>query len=295
MISEEQLKIWSNKGAVTKSINAHESIRTALMADGSPVKGRDIDFYLQGSYKNDTNVRKDSDVDVVVQLNDVFGKDLSNLSGEEQTRFKASYSDATYTYWNFRADVLKALTAYFGANKIRAGNKSVKLAGDSNRVNADVVPCLQYRKYKHFVSLTDQAYVEGMKFYTQSEKRLIINYPKIHYENGCRKNSPEQTSGWFKATVRVFKNARSKLVDTGKISESLAPSYFIECLIYNVPNSRFGNSWQSTYYGVLAWLAKADFSNFVCQNEQTKLFGDTPEHWNARSAQLLVKELLELE
>ncbi|MCW4018290.1 MAG: nucleotidyltransferase [Candidatus Bathyarchaeota archaeon] len=295
VLSEAQLQTWSNKGTVTKSINAHESIRTALMADDSPVKGRNIDFYLQGSYKNDTNVRKDSDVDVVVQLNDVFYHDISNLSAEQQALFKASYSGATYNYWDFRADVLKALTDYFGSDKVKAGNKSFKLTGDSNRVNADVVPCLQFRKYKRFLNSTDQDFVEGMLFFTQSEKREIINYPKIHYKNGCRKNSPEQTTGWFKETVRVLKNARSKLVDDCKISANISPSYFIECLTYNVPNSKFGKNWQSTYYSVLNWLAEADFTNFVSQNEQTWLFGDTPEQWRVKNAQTLVKELLELE
>lgn len=187
-----------------------------------------------------------------------------------------------------------ALTNYYGANKVKAGNKSFKLAGDTNRVNADVVPCLEYRKYTRFRSLNDQAYVEGMLFFTQSEKRQIVNYPKAHYENGCKKNSPEQTSGWFKATVRLLKNARTKLVDDRIIAESLAPSYFIECLTYNVPNNKFGSSWQSTYYNVLNWLAQADFNGFVCQSEQTYLFGNSPEQWNITDAKTLVTKLLGL-
>jgi hypothetical protein len=294
VLSETQLQTWSNKGAVTTSINAHESIRTALLSDNSPIKGRKMDFYLQGSYKNDTNVRGDSDVDVVIQLNDVWYSDTSRLSDEQRNLYRASFPDATYNYWTFRADVLKALIDYYGATKVNAGNKSFKLAGDTNRVNADVVPCVQYRRYKRFLNENDQDYVEGMLFFTQSEQRQIINYPKQHYDNGCSKNSPDQTSGWFKASVRVLKNARSKLVEDKAIPESLAPSYFIECLTYNVPTDKFGGSWQSTYYSVLNWLAKADFSSFVCQSEQTYLFGDTPEQWNITDAKTLVTKLLEL-
>ncbi|MCW4005261.1 MAG: nucleotidyltransferase [Candidatus Bathyarchaeota archaeon] len=292
VLSEAQLQTWSNKGAVTTSINAHQSIRTALLSDNSPIKGRTMDFYLQGSYKNDTNVRGDSDVDVVIQLDDVFYSDTSQLNDEQRNLHRAAFPDAAYNYWNFRADVLKALTDYYGIAKIRAGNKSIKLAGDTNRVNADVVPCVQYRRYKRFQNITDQDYVEGMLFFTQSEQRQIINYPKKHYENGCTKS--DKTDGWFKQTVRVLKNARSKLVDDGIIAENLAPSYFVECLTYNVPNAMFGGNWQSTYYNSLNWLAKADFNNFACQSEQTYLFGTSPEQWNITNAKILVEKLLAL-
>ena len=165
VLSETQLQTWSNKGALTKSINAHESIRTALLSENSPIKGKNMDFYLQGSYKNDTNVRGDSDVDVVIQLNDSWYRDISLLNDDQQNLHKSSFVDATYTFWNFRADVLKALTDYFGTDKIKAGNKSIKFAGDATRLNADVVPCFQYRRYKRFQSLSDQTYVEGMTFF----------------------------------------------------------------------------------------------------------------------------------
>ena len=292
VLSEGQLQTWSNIGAVTKSINAHESVRTALLSDSSPIKGRKMDFYLQGSYKNHTNVRGDSDVDVVIQLQDVFYRDISRLNPEQQALYLKTYTNGNYDYWNFRADVLKALTDYYGVTKVRAGNKSFKLAGDTNRVDADVVPCFEYRRYKRFQSLESQDYEEGMLFFTQSEKWQIINYPKQHYTNGCKKS--DQTSGLFKATVRMLKNARLKLVENRMIAEGFAPSYFIECLTYNVPNNKFGSSWQSTYYNVLNWLAQADFSSFVCQSEQTYLFGNSPEQWNITDAKTLVTKLLSL-
>lgn len=294
VLSETQLETWSNKGAVTRLINAHESIRTVLLSDNSPLKGRKMDFYLQGSYKNNTNVRADSDVDVIIQLNDVWYRDISLLSGEQQKAYNASVIDAKYNYWDFRADVLKALTNHYGTTKVKAGNKSIKLDGDAYRVNADVVPCIQYRKYKSFQSLTNQDYVEGMTFFTQSEQRQIINYPKKHYENGCNKNSPDNTNGWFKPTVRMLKNARSKLVDNNIIQEKLVPSYFIECMVYNVPKTKFGQNWKSTYYNVLNWLSEEDFTKFVCPNEQTLLFGNSPEQWEIPTAKNLVKKLLEL-
>jgi hypothetical protein len=294
VVSETQLQTWSRPGAVTTSINAHESIRKVLLSENSPIKGKQMEFFLQGSYKNDTNIRGDSDVDVVIQLNEPYYSDTSSLPYDQLNLYNATHNNATYNYWNFRADVLKTLTDYYGT-KVKAGNKSIKLAGDSSRVNADVVPCVQFRKYKRFFSLDNEDYAEGMLFFTQSEQRQIINYPKLHYSNGCKKNSPDGTSGWFKSTVRIFKNARSKLVDDMKMTVSMAPSYLIECLTYNVPNDRFGKSWQDNYYNVLDWLAQADFTNFICQNGQTLLFGNSPEQWNMQYAKTFVNQLLKIE
>lgn len=64
--TESQLTIWANQGAIVNSISAHESIRNSLEVDTSQVKGK-VDTYLQGSYRNSTNIRGDSDVDLVVQ------------------------------------------------------------------------------------------------------------------------------------------------------------------------------------------------------------------------------------
>jgi hypothetical protein len=148
---------------------------------------------------------------------------------------------------------------------------------------ADVVVCLQYRKYPSYPQDVDE-YVEGMKFYVPSENRWVVNYPKIHYDNGVTKNSRPGTNGWYKPTVRLFKNARTYLVDRGRISADLAPSYFLECLLYNVPNDRFGSSFQDTFCNVVSWLRNADLSCFICQNEQLLLFGNLPEQWSVEKA-----------
>src|SRR5437870_11381300 len=78
-IPESQLETWTHQGATTTAKSTHETIRRALAADSSPIKDKDFEIYLQGSYKNDTNIRGDSDVDVVVQLNSTFDPSLSSL------------------------------------------------------------------------------------------------------------------------------------------------------------------------------------------------------------------------
>jgi hypothetical protein len=39
--------------------------------------------------------------------------------------------------------------------------------------------------------------------------------------------------------VRVFKNMRNSMIEKGFLAEGVAPSYFIEGMLWNVPNDRF--------------------------------------------------------
>jgi hypothetical protein len=280
-IPESQFDTWSNQGSITNSRRTHESIRVAIDEHEWP-DNIDFEIYLQGSYKNDTNIRGDSDVDIVVQLNSAF---FSNLT-EEQKRI-LGFGKASYRWREFKEDVLTALINYYGRENIRNGNKAINVT--TPYLLADVVACIQYRQYR---SLVIDDFIEGMKFYISNESRWVINYPKIHYDNGVRKNSG--TNGWYKPSVRVFKNIRSYLVNKGRLPSHLVPSYFLECLLYNVSNYNFGTSYQATFCNLLNWLIDADFSRFVCQNEQLSLFGNSPEQWTEDHARRLLLVLSNL-
>ena len=282
-IPESQLKTWSHQGAVTTAKQTHESIRAALKAYDWPKEVR-YEVYLQGSYKNDTNIRGDSDVDVVVQLNSTF---FENLPVNLKRQF--GFRDASYRWEEFRSDVLTALRNHYGPGRVREGRKSLKV--QTPYLPADVVVSVQYHKYPEPPRSKDN-FVEGMAFWVRSEGRWVINYPKIHYENGVKKN--EKTNKRYKPTVRMFKNARTYLVDRGVIPPDLAPSYFLECLLYNVPNDKFGPNLQSTFREVIVWLQKTDFGRFVCQNEQLLLFGSSPEQWSEDSADRFLEAMVTL-
>jgi len=282
-IPESQLERWSHKGAVETAKRTHESIRTALQ-QYAVLNGKDFEVYLQGSYKNDTNIRGDSDVDVVVQLNSTF---RSNLSEEQKRLF--GFTAAAYGWNDFRRDVMQALRSYYGSDRVREGRKSLKV--QTSYLPADVVVCIQYRKYNQ-LPRSKRNFVEGMTFYVPSEDRWVINYPKMHYENGKKKN--QATNELYKKTVRLFKNARTYLIDRGVAPQDLAPSYFLECLLYNVPNSKFSGSFQDIFYEIVSWLLQAQLSDFICQNEQMSLFGNTPEQWTTDNAKRFIRHMVDL-
>ncbi|MBM4056236.1 MAG: nucleotidyltransferase [Planctomycetes bacterium] len=277
-ISESQLETWSHQGAITTAKATADSIKNALNTYNNWSDGIDFEVYLQGSYKNDTNIRGDSDVDVVAQLNSAF---YSNLPDEQKRHL--GLSSASYGWSDFRVDVLKALKDYYGQSSITEGNKSLKIKANNGRLSADVVVSAQYRKYK---SVDNYDYVEGMCFWSRNDNQQIINYPKDHYDNGVSKH--QNSNKWYKPTVRMFKNIRDY------ISGDSTPSYFLECMLYNVPNANFGTSYQDTFCNIVNCLNKADLDKFVCQNGQSKLFGMTPEQWDTKQAREFINNLIAL-
>ena len=118
-IPEEQLKTWSNQGGTGNSITAHTAIRNALQAADSPLTGKTFEIFLQGSYRNSTNIRADSDVDVVAQITQVWYKDLSQLTPEQRAAYERTFFPGTYTAVNWRKNVEAVLRKKFG-NALKA-------------------------------------------------------------------------------------------------------------------------------------------------------------------------------
>lgn len=282
-ISEEQLKTWANAPSSTKSIFTHEEVRKAL--EKSPaLKSRDYEVYLQGSYANSTNIRLDSDVDIVVQLNEAFGFNASEFHETRIAIFREVHPVPTYGWANFRKDVIDALVAHFGTSTIKPDVKCIKIPKDDRRVNADVTVCLEYHKYNTFDRGNHNDYITGMKFHTTDGKE-IFNYPKIHLKNGEDKNHSQRTNQKYKHIVRIIKNIRQKLIENKVIDPKIARSYFIECAVYNVPDGHFTGSYQNSLEYTLDYiLNKCNPSTMLTASHQHNLFGDEPWQWNVTDA-----------
>ena len=112
------------------------------------------------------------------------------------------------------------------------GSKTVKYAGNQNYLAVDLVPAAIYSG----TAIGDT----GIAIYDSQDGYIYYNHPKHHIKNGHEKNA--NTNGNYKKTVRMFKWAKEKLVEKGLLRSNRAPSYFIECLLYNVPNYLFVNN-----------------------------------------------------
>ena len=156
----------------------------------------------------------------------------------------------------------------------------------------DVVACGEYRFYRTYPEGGDEdAEIDkGMHFMPQNGNDRVINFPKIHRENGREMHSN------YKETVRIFKNARyyyNNHFDTLWTID--AHSYGIECLIYNVPESILKRTSRSDRFDeTLSYLDDADFSTFDQISEMESLFGDSNTQWSTDEADELITRLREM-
>jgi len=294
-IPESQLETWSHQGSVVQSSTTYQIVRNALLDSNAVYATKSFDVFLQGSYGNDTNIYTESDVDTVIKLSSIFRGDVSGLPPEQQAAYRQTYGDASYTFAEFKQGVVTRLSNAFGADNVKPGNKAIKIKANGSRRSADVVTCYEYRRYTRFISLNDYEYVSGIIFPTTSGSE-IINYPKLHSDNCTTKH--QATNNKFKPLVRIFKNMRSKLEADALIEKGVAPSYFIEGLLYNynAPNSNFSGTYGNIVLNILKWLYQTtDRSKFLCVNEQYYLLRDNnPVCWPLTNGEQFINAVIRL-
>ena len=271
-IPEHQLDTWSHQGSKVQSAATYEVIRNALKDPRAPLAGRDFTVFLQGSYGNDTNIYGDSDVDVVCCLNDVFYSDTGALTATELAAYNSGFGTATYSYAQFKAEVLIWLKQVFGAG-VTSGNKAIYVPASGNRRESDVLVCAEHRRYTSFPSASMARFSRGIVFWT-GKGEMVVNFPRQHSENMTAKH--QATAQWLKPNVRIIKNMRNRMGSTGYLADGLAPSYFLEGMLWNVPAERFHTSYQSCFIQALAWLDACESDKLSCANDLHWLLREGP-------------------
>lgn len=292
-IPESQLETYSHRGSIIQSSNTYNAIKSVLEAGATPYVGKDFKVFLQGSYGNDTNIYAESDVDIVIRLDDCFCGDLESLSDDEKSVFKQEFRDATYTHTGFKWDVLSVLEKQYGS-AVKTGNKAIAIDANGSLRKSDVIVATQFRRYFKFRSARDSEYVEGICFFNAAGE-LIVNYPKQHSANLTAKH--QASSKRLKPMIRVFKNMRSRLVKEGLIYDAgIAPSYYIEGLLYNVPSKKFATGYQDCVDNILNWYHQdAVKTDLVCANEQHRLLGDgSHTSWSQTHCDAFVEAAVDL-
>jgi hypothetical protein len=288
-ISEFQLETWSKQSSTQNFTNTYNTIKSILEENKAPFSWRDFNIFLQGSYRNSTNVYKDSDVDVIIKLNKINYIDINSLSDDDKLRWQRSRLVPEKSLDVFKKEVISWLYSKFGSD-FTVGKKPIKIKGSGNRKDADVLVCAIARRYFRYKSDSDQIYSDGILF-RDLYGNNIINYPEQHIANCSERHQQSQMR--FKSTVRIYKNIRNALISKEIIKSDLAPSYFIEGLLYNVPLIQFGGSEQNNLANTLKWLNSNDKSNFICANEHYVLFNDSsPVTWRLKNCELFLSAII---
>ena len=183
------------------------------------------EIFLQGSYANNTNVKQNSDVDICVMYKNAFHYDMPN--GMD---LLGNYSDSPLDYFELRKKIKKALINKFGADRIKDKNKAISVLSNTYTTDADVVVAFQYRHYT-----SQLCYKEGI-YYIALDYTKVINYPKIHIENGNMKNV--NTNHMYKNMVRIFKKIMYEMQDKNIKSSKVVKGFVLECMCYNYPSDK---------------------------------------------------------
>ncbi len=70
------------------------------------------------------------------------------------------------------------------------------------------------------------------------------------------------------------------MIAEGLLDDGAAPSYFIEGMLYNVPNDQFGGSYQHTWANCFNYIVTANRDELVCANHMHWLVRDnSPTSW----------------
>lgn len=215
--STEEARVENTVRMIKDAINKNELLSNYV-----------IEVFAQGSYANNTNVKQNSEIDICAMLKSVFYPKY--VEGMEQDDY--GHSSSQFTFFDFKSEIIKSLEFKFGVDSISVGNKCININANTYHVNADIVPCLQYRNYAYIKSYIDNKYIEGIKFFTSYENKEVVNYPKVHNENGISKNN--NTNYKYKKMVRIIKRIRNNMFDEGLKNETIS-SYLLECLVWNVP------------------------------------------------------------
>lgn len=239
----------------------------------------------KGSYANNTNVKADSDVDIAVIHDGFHYFDDSELPPNRKIK-RSPVTSFHYDGADFRSELEKALRAKFRSQCDTSGKTAITVRETSSRVSIDVVPSFQYRKY-YFDSLFGVQYHEGTKT-RRANGTWVVNYPEQQLKNGRKKN--RRTKGRYKHQVRILKRIENELVKAGKIGT--LPSYFMECLVYNVPDGKLNPllttaPLTSGLKAVLSHICTATESGSSASwnepNDIKKLFGDE-QSWSVQDA-----------
>ena len=220
-----------------KRARTEQQIRDALRAYG-PLKGRDYVVYAKGSYANNTNVRLDYDVDIAVEYQGFAYYDLNfELKNHDPASLGIGSSNDPYKRSEFKRDIRAALEAAFGQSAVEVGRIAFRVREKKMTLPADVVPCWEYHRYERLEG-GRPIYEQGTRVFP-SDGLPIDNYPAQQFARGIAKN--KRTGGRYKDMVRAFKRLQTRMADEGVLEEELA-SYLSECLVFNVPDGKFGHS-----------------------------------------------------
>lgn len=240
MTLEDTIRNWTLPSSTTeqgKQDRTERMVKDAIRQHTELTDCR-LSAFAKGSYANNTNVRIDSDVDIAIQCHEVVYWEVADGG----TCPSSEPYSGRWTPDALRNELTKALERKFPGDVDTSGTTAISIRSSTARVDADVIPCFDYHYY-----FSPQDYRVGTRIFRTSGAK-IDNYPHQQLVNGRSKNV--RTNGSYKRMVRVMKRIENAMAVDGDFNS--LPSYFVECLVYNCPDSAFGRpTWTDTTRSII--------------------------------------------
>jgi hypothetical protein len=280
------LSQWIKPSSDSEKVQQDRAERMVIDAvkDHDPLRSAKLRVYPKGSYPNNTNVRRDSDVDIVVQCQACMYFDY--MPGHEPESKVGEPYVGEWTPAKLRREVTTALENAFGVWAVDSSGKIALVVAPiaGSRPSIDVVPSFDYHLYN---DAQQRFYWEGSCVFPTSGPR-IVNWPDQQLANGRAKNT--RTGGRYKNFVRALKNAENVLTKDGTISAK--PSYLMECLVWNVKDTTLKSAdlsggFRATLAELWQGLKDSSHDDWTEPNDIKDLFG-RGQKWTVDDARELV-------
>jgi hypothetical protein len=148
-----------------------DRIRDAIVR--APDIPADVRIYVKGSYPNNTNVRRDADVDIAVEWNNTIKVATNAKAGLSAAQLGYTPVTEPVTPALFRGRIEGALTNVFSATVVdTTPDKHIGVSGGTGTLDADVVPCFALNRYDE-----PYRYHRGHRIYPKSGGTPADNFP----------------------------------------------------------------------------------------------------------------------
>ena len=119
------------------------------IANSTEIDSSKVRVYVKGSYASNTNVRRDSDVDVAVEWTGwSYIRRHTSIKDKTDAELGINLTTQGPSPAEFRAQIERALISTFGAAPVdTSGDKAITVSRGTDSLDADVVPCFRLNFY----------------------------------------------------------------------------------------------------------------------------------------------------
>ena len=212
-------------------------------------------FDYQGSVTNNTHIKLNSDIDLIVASEEFFTPKDGAYAG-----FSTYAYDSAQTIRTLRSKCRNGLVNGFPAATVKEKARCWRISGGSLQRDVDVVPC-NWIKNRNYEQTNNKIYL-GIRVLDVERNIWIENYPFLH--NAYLNDKDNQTGGNLKRIIRLLKTLR----EDARISIDVS-SYDICGLAYSLDEASMKSG---AYEGLFEFLerflsySKALETDFIKQN-----------------------------